>query len=134
MLLISEFIAKQLEFFNEKYIIPVSIFIQIMILGPLIIYIFIKFISYRTYKKLYTKSKKIRNQFISEAMFEPKMSQRPVIIGFFHPYCNGGGGGERVLWTAIKAIQNKYAHVICVIYTGDINSGKNDILIKTKVH
>ncbi|CCJ30749.1 unnamed protein product [Pneumocystis jirovecii] len=103
-----------------------------MILGPLIIYIFIKFISYRTYKKLYTKSKKIRNQFISEAMFEPKMSQRPVIIGFFHPYCNGGGGGERVLWTAIKAIQSKYAHVICVIYTGDINSGKNDILIKTK--
>ena len=28
-------------------------------------------------------------------------------IGFFHPYCNAGGGGERVLWCAIKAIQKK---------------------------
>lgn len=25
-------------------------------------------------------------------------------IAFFHPYCNAGGGGERVLWVAIKAI------------------------------
>jgi alpha-1,2-mannosyltransferase len=31
----------------------------------------------------------------------------PVIVGFFHPYCNAGGGGERVLWCAIKALQNK---------------------------
>lgn len=23
-------------------------------------------------------------------------------IGFFHPYCNAGGGGERVLWVAGK--------------------------------
>ena len=30
-------------------------------------------------------------------------------IGFFHPYCNAGGGGERVLWTAIRAIQKRYA-------------------------
>ena len=21
-------------------------------------------------------------------------------VGFFHPYCNAGGGGERVLWQA----------------------------------
>ena len=31
----------------------------------------------------------------------------PVVIGFFHPYCNAGGGGERVLWTAIRALQNR---------------------------
>jgi len=31
----------------------------------------------------------------------------PVVVGFFHPYCNAGGGGERVLWTAIRAIQRK---------------------------
>ncbi|EMR10126.1 hypothetical protein PNEG_01404 [Pneumocystis murina B123] len=60
------------------------------------------------------------------------MSQRPIIIGFFHPYCNAGGGGERVLWTAIKAIQSEYSHIICVVYTGDINSKKRDILEKTK--
>lgn len=28
-------------------------------------------------------------------------------IGFFHPYCNAGGGGERVLWCAIRALLNK---------------------------
>lgn len=30
------------------------------------------------------------------------------IIGIFHPYCNAGGGGERVLWGAIQAIQKEY--------------------------
>lgn len=25
-------------------------------------------------------------------------------VAFFHPYCNAGGGGERVLWVAIKAL------------------------------
>lgn len=28
-------------------------------------------------------------------------------VGIFHPYCNAGGGGERVLWAAIRAMQNK---------------------------
>lgn len=28
-------------------------------------------------------------------------------VGFFHPYCNAGGGGERVLWCAIRALLNK---------------------------
>ena len=26
------------------------------------------------------------------------------IIGFFHPHCSSGGGGERVLWKAIQAL------------------------------
>jgi alpha-1,2-mannosyltransferase len=29
-------------------------------------------------------------------------------VGFFHPFCHSGGGGERVLWSAIKALQDKY--------------------------
>ena len=28
----------------------------------------------------------------------------PFIIGFFHPNCSAGGGGERVLWKAIQAL------------------------------
>jgi alpha-1,2-mannosyltransferase len=28
-------------------------------------------------------------------------------VAFFHPYCNAGGGGERVLWCAIRAMQSK---------------------------
>lgn len=28
-------------------------------------------------------------------------------FGFFHPFTNDGGGGERVLWCAVKAIQEE---------------------------
>lgn len=28
-----------------------------------------------------------------------------VNVGIFHPYANAGGGGERVLWCAIRALQ-----------------------------
>jgi len=41
------------------------------------------------------------------------------IIGFFHPFCNAGGGGERVLWAAVKATQRRWPRAICAIYTGD---------------
>jgi alpha-1,2-mannosyltransferase len=41
----------------------------------------------------------------------------PKVFGFFHPYCSGGGGGERVLW---KIIQNLQRHgKECVIYAVD---------------
>ncbi|XP_060716621.1 GDP-Man:Man(3)GlcNAc(2)-PP-Dol alpha-1,2-mannosyltransferase [Tachysurus vachellii] len=40
-------------------------------------------------------------------------------VAFFHPYCNAGGGGERVLWCAIRALQGRYPDVDFVIYTGD---------------
>jgi alpha-1,2-mannosyltransferase len=33
------------------------------------------------------------------------------IIGFFHPFCNAGGGGERVLWAAVKATQMRWPKV-----------------------
>lgn len=33
-------------------------------------------------------------------------------VAFFHPYCNAGGGGERVLWCAIRALQNRYFYII----------------------
>lgn len=49
-------------------------------------------------------------------------------IGFFHPYCNAGGGGERVLWCAVKAVQSRYAHVKIVIYTGDLDASPEEIL------
>ncbi|XP_023727628.1 GDP-Man:Man(3)GlcNAc(2)-PP-Dol alpha-1,2-mannosyltransferase isoform X2 [Cryptotermes secundus] len=49
-------------------------------------------------------------------------------VGFFHPYCNAGGGGERVLWCAVKAMQARYAHVKIVVYTGDSDATPKDIL------
>lgn len=43
------------------------------------------------------------------------------IIGIFHPFCNSGGGGERVLWELCHTILQKYSHqdVKIAIYTGD---------------
>lgn len=33
--------------------------------------------------------------------------QRPTkVVGFFHPNCDDGAGGEKVLWQAVKALQN----------------------------
>ncbi|RIB19310.1 Glycosyltransferase Family 4 protein [Gigaspora rosea] len=60
------------------------------------------------------------------------MKNSLLILGFFHPYCNAGGGGERVLWTAIHSIQEKYSHVMCVVYTGDTDVSKEEILEKVK--
>ncbi|KAI8050838.1 mannosyltransferase [Syncephalis plumigaleata] len=59
-------------------------------------------------------------------------SRSTLIVGFFHPYCNAGGGGERVLWTAIEALLRQYPNVICVLYTGDTQVSKQEMLDKTK--
>ena len=57
------------------------------------------------------------------------VAERARVIGFFHPYCNSAGGGERVLWLAIAALGQLHAkgldlHV--VVYTGD---GEDDATI-----
>ncbi|XP_037939364.1 GDP-Man:Man(3)GlcNAc(2)-PP-Dol alpha-1,2-mannosyltransferase [Teleopsis dalmanni] len=58
-----------------------------------------------------------------------KLSKNKIVnVGIFHPYCNAGGGGERVLWCAIRALQAKYDNVKIIIYTGDIDSSPNNIL------
>lgn len=43
-------------------------------------------------------------------------------IGFFHPYTNDGGGGERVLWCAVRALQDENPDLDCIIYSGDDTS------------
>nr|Q7ZW24.2 RecName: Full=GDP-Man:Man(3)GlcNAc(2)-PP-Dol alpha-1,2-mannosyltransferase; AltName: Full=Asparagine-linked glycosylation protein 11 homolog; AltName: Full=Glycolipid 2-alpha-mannosyltransferase [Danio rerio] len=49
-------------------------------------------------------------------------------VAFFHPYCNAGGGGERVLWCALRALQNRYQDVSFVVYTGDQGVTAEEIL------
>lgn len=49
-------------------------------------------------------------------------------IGFFHPYCAAGGGGERVLWCAIRSIQKHFPDMHCVIFTGDAEAPKGELL------
>ncbi|KJZ80164.1 GDP-Man:Man(3)GlcNAc(2)-PP-Dol alpha-1,2-mannosyltransferase [Hirsutella minnesotensis 3608] len=65
-----------------------------------------------------------------EAALGDKTSQKDWdgIVGFFHPFCNAGGGGERVLWAAILATQNRWPKAKCIVYTGDHEVDKDEIL------
>ncbi|KAL7787757.1 glycosyltransferase family 4 protein [Trichoderma ceciliae] len=54
------------------------------------------------------------------------------VVGFFHPFCNAGGGGERVLWAAIRATQDRWPRAKCVVYTGDHDVPKDAILSRVK--
>lgn len=59
-------------------------------------------------------------------------STKLLLIGFFHPYCHAGGGGERVLWTALAFHQATQPHSICAIYTGDLDVSKPQIIQRVK--
>lgn len=48
-----------------------------------------------------------------------KFFRPPIILAFFHPYCNSGGGGERVLWTGINCLLRTYPSLLIFIYTND---------------
>lgn len=51
-------------------------------------------------------------------------------VGFFHPYTNDGGGGERVLWCAVRAIQEEYPDLSCAVYTGDGDASPQNLLAR----
>jgi alpha-1,2-mannosyltransferase len=48
-------------------------------------------------------------------------------------YSNAGGGGERVLWAAISYLQRTESNVVSVVYTGDTDASKTEIINKVKV-
>ncbi|OXB44568.1 hypothetical protein B1J92_D01122g [Nakaseomyces glabratus] len=48
--------------------------------------------------------------------------------GFFHPYCNAGGGGEKVLWKAVQETLLYDPNCSIVIYTGDVDSSPKEII------
>ncbi|KAK0540631.1 asparagine-linked glycosylation protein [Tilletia horrida] len=56
------------------------------------------------------------------------------IVGFFHPFCNAGGGGERVLFQALAHHQQQDPNTLCVVYTGDLSDtvSKHDILSRAQ--
>ncbi|KAA8916966.1 hypothetical protein TRICI_000864 [Trichomonascus ciferrii] len=43
---------------------------------------------------------------------------RKVVFGFFHPYADAGGGGERVLWAAVRQTLQNNENNVCAIYVG----------------
>ncbi|KAJ9091580.1 hypothetical protein QFC19_009036 [Naganishia cerealis] len=77
-----------------------------------------------------------RKKLVSQPDKTEPRKYRPLVVGFWHPYCNAGGGGERVLWTAIAWAQRTHpdGRVLCVVYTGDYpKASKSEILRKVKV-
>jgi alpha-1,2-mannosyltransferase len=56
-------------------------------------------------------------------------------VPIFHLYLgsNSGGGGERVLWAAIAYLQRTNSQVLSVVYTGDTDATKEEIITKVKV-
>ncbi|MBW0534617.1 hypothetical protein O181_074332 [Austropuccinia psidii MF-1] len=73
-----------------------------------------------------------RSRLLQKLGISEKFSREYLIIGFFHPYCNAGGGGERVLWTAVSFHQRTHPNSICAIYTGDLEVSKVAIIHKVK--
>ncbi|KAL9304118.1 hypothetical protein ACSQ67_021381 [Phaseolus vulgaris] len=51
-------------------------------------------------------------------------------VGFFHPYTNDGGGGERVLWCAVRGIQEEIPDLDCYIYTGDHDATPQSLMAR----
>lgn len=58
--------------------------------------------------------------------------QRNLIYGFFHPYANNGGGGERVLWQAVQATLMAADNNIVAIYTTNVEAAPLEILAKVR--
>lgn len=54
------------------------------------------------------------------------------IVGLFHPYCDAGGGGERVLWCAISSFQTRFPALKIKVYTGDLDAAPDQILGRAK--
>ena len=46
---------------------------------------------------------------------------------------NAGGGGERVLWAAIRSTQKRWPKAKCIVYTGDHEVDKAAILARVEV-
>ena len=47
---------------------------------------------------------------------------------FFHPYCNAGGGGERVLWQCVLALCDSQPDCSVTVYTGDTTATPDQIV------
>lgn len=68
-----------------------------------------------------------RKQFVNDLVPEFRTTPR-ILYGFFHPYCNAGGGGEKVLWKAVQSTLERNQGNIALIYTGDTDSTPQEIL------
>ncbi|XP_043249987.1 GDP-Man:Man(3)GlcNAc(2)-PP-Dol alpha-1,2-mannosyltransferase [Colletes gigas] len=104
------FTAHALSWLNMLLIIIVCKLLCMFIALPILLI---------TWRKVYSKKRAER-------------LRKETVVGIFHPYCNAGGGGERVLWAVISAIQTRYSNVHIIVYTGDLDADSEQILNKTE--
>ncbi|KAJ9475097.1 GDP-Man:Man(3)GlcNAc(2)-PP-Dol alpha-1,2-mannosyltransferase [Pseudozyma hubeiensis] len=72
-----------------------------------------------------------RRKLLSTLDIDEKTQGARHIVGFFHPYCNAGGGGERVLYEAVQLHLSSDPMCIVAVYTGDFPAAsKEEILGK----
>ncbi|TFK48788.1 mannosyltransferase [Heliocybe sulcata] len=86
----------------------------------------------RKVKKIRRDQTKLRAKILDGLGVSLADAHRKRVVGFFHPYCNAGGGGERVLWTAIEHLQRTESDTISAVYTGDTDATKESIIDKVK--
>ena len=65
------------------------------------------------------------NQSLNGGDDASSLARKTKVYGFFHPYCSGGGGGERVLWKMIQVLQQQQQGI------GDDETTKVHIVIFT---
>lgn len=111
----------------------------IIILTLIIQSIYINYLIFKGFIKLYRKRLLSLNHHKRKALIQATVNpsernhhSQKFIIGLFHPYCNAGGGGERVLWTAVSFHQRSDPNTICAIYTGDLTVTKSEMISKVK--
>jgi alpha-1,2-mannosyltransferase len=90
----------------------------------LVLVFFVPVVMYRL-ARLYIHWDRMGNRIRLIHSLRPNLERFPAcVVGFMHPYCDGGGGGERVLWTAVRCLQDATPHVVCAIYTAEKHQDK----------
>lgn len=63
---------------------------------------------------------------------ESESERNEIVLAFFHPHCDSGGGGERVLWVIIDALlqdESLCSKLRVCIYSAKAIQDKSQILI-----
>lgn len=87
----------------------------------------INWLSHVAWRQALRDTNPYKRRRILEKLGRAHDTKRYLFVGFFHPFCNAGGGGERVLYEAIRHHQRQDENVICAVYTGDIVPGQGSV-------
>lgn len=87
----------------------------------------VNWLSHMAWRQALRDTNAFKRRRILEKLGRAHSRTRYMFVGFFHPFCNAGGGGERVLYDAIRHHQHRDENIICVVYTGDIVPGEGSV-------